>query len=99
MLQRKFSLAPCTTKVYYKSDGQAACGFFLEKGLSWNTAVKSCSAKAARLPVVTTMQENQDIFQLIVGFNSSAAMITYALIEAKCHLSFVNSGVNFLVLS
>jgi hypothetical protein len=53
--------------VYYKSDGQPACGFFLQKGLDWDEAMKQCNAMGARLPVITSLQENQDIFQLIVS--------------------------------
>jgi hypothetical protein len=40
----------CTTPVYKKSNGQCACGFFLDTGLTWQQARDECHAQGARLP-------------------------------------------------
>jgi hypothetical protein len=60
------SAPPCTTPTYFKEDGSSACGFFLSQGLTWSQANASCSAMEARLPVITTSQENQDFFNILV---------------------------------
>ena len=56
----------CETPVYKKKDGARACGIFLKKGLTWFSAVAKCTAKGARLPVITNAKENADILSLQV---------------------------------
>ena len=41
-----------------------ACGFFIDNGPTWIKAQEACIALGGRLPVVTTPEENQDIFNL-----------------------------------
>jgi hypothetical protein len=56
----------CTTRTFKKSDGKCACGFFLEKGLSWRQASDQCRTLGARLPEIKSAQENDDIFSVKV---------------------------------
>ena len=56
----------CQTPIYIKSDLQQACGFFLPKGLTWDNANAKCTALFARLPVIKTAAENDDITNLMV---------------------------------
>ena len=59
--------AKCQTPIYFKANGVCACGFFLEFGLSWIKANDRCKALGARLPVVISAQENQDIARVAVS--------------------------------
>jgi hypothetical protein len=56
----------CTTRTFKKSDGKCACGFFLEKGLSWRQASDQCRTLGARLPEIKSAQENNDILSVKV---------------------------------
>ena len=53
----------CTTETYFKSDGSCACGFYLGY-LPWHEAINECLGKGARLPEITSQQENDDIFRV-----------------------------------
>jgi hypothetical protein len=50
-----------------KSNGSRYCGIFLENGLTWNQANQKCEDLGARLPVITTPEENQDILNSAVS--------------------------------
>ena len=68
-INSKLNLLPtaaCATKIYTKADGRQACGFFLGRGWSWTDANARCYQLGARLPVITTAQENQDILDVQV---------------------------------
>ena len=56
--------------MYQKSDGQCACGFFLEDKLSWYGARATCLAKGGRLPEVYSEEDNAAIFDLKVTIPS-----------------------------
>ncbi len=56
----------CTTDVYKKSDGTCACGFYLEKGLTWTQAKDRCFAQGARLPEIYNADDNDAILKLKV---------------------------------
>jgi hypothetical protein len=63
----------CTTATYQKSDGHCACGFYLEVGLTFQTASASCQSYGARVPEINSTKENNDIITLMVrdGFKSN----------------------------
>jgi len=61
-----FQLVQCNTKTYTKANGDPACGILLNKYMDWPTAVGECKARGARLPVINSLKENQDIVQLLV---------------------------------
>ena len=61
-------VAACAAKTYTKADGRQACGFFLGRGLSWTEANAKCLQLGARLPVITTAQENQDVLDVQVYY-------------------------------
>ena len=61
--------ALCTTKTFQKSDGNCACGFFLETTVTWRQAIDTCAARGARLPEVKSDQENTDLFTLKVSIH------------------------------
>ena len=52
--------------MYKKSDGTCACGFFLERGLTWQDAVNQCRSFGARLPEIYSAEDNAKIFSLKV---------------------------------
>ncbi len=56
----------CTTPIYQRSEGNCACGFFLQKGLTWNVANHTCHAEGARLPEVYSAADNDAIQALRV---------------------------------
>jgi len=53
--------------MYQKSDGHCACGFFLETGLTFQTAADTCNSLGARLPEINSTKENNDIISLMVS--------------------------------
>jgi hypothetical protein len=63
-------LAKCTTSVYTKDDGSTACGFFLQKGLTWVQANKQCFAEGGRLPTILSARENDLIKKAQVGYKN-----------------------------
>ena len=52
-----------------KSDGQCACGFYLDDGLTWEQARDQCNAHGGRLPEIYSDAENEAIFEWKVKFN------------------------------
>ena len=58
----------CTEDNYKKDDGQWACGFFLEEGLTQEDAAAKCKALGARLPEVASQKENDDLLAFKVRF-------------------------------
>ena len=66
----------CTTPTYFKSDGECACGFFIDQELTWIEAVRECQAYGARLPKITSAKENADIFSLNVSKKNVSMKLT-----------------------
>ena len=58
--------AQCTTEVYKKSDGSCACGFYLDRGLTWREAADACHALGASLPEIFSADDNEAILKLRV---------------------------------
>lgn len=59
----------CDTQTYKKANGANACGLFVGNGLTWFTANDICKSLGARLPVISTAQENLEISTIAVkGF-------------------------------
>ena len=56
----------CTTKTYIKSNGQCACGFYRDAGLTWSEAKDWCATKGGRLPEIFSEKENTDLHNLWV---------------------------------
>ncbi len=52
--------------MFQKSDGSCACGFYLEKGLSWRAAADRCYAQGARLPEIYSAADNDAILKIRV---------------------------------
>jgi hypothetical protein len=61
-----FYTGQCTTKSYVKADGSCACGFYLERGLTYKQASDKCKSLGASIPEIKNAQENADIFSIKV---------------------------------
>jgi hypothetical protein len=61
-----FYTGQCTTKTYVKADGSCACGFYLERGLTYKQATDKCKSLGAKIPEIKNAQENADIFSIKV---------------------------------
>jgi hypothetical protein len=59
------SIDPCNA-ILVKSDGKRYCGIILDDGLTWEQANEKCINLGARLPIITTARENEDILNLAV---------------------------------
>ena len=57
----------CTLETYTKSDGSTACGFTLQKGLTWQQANDLCKSQGGRLPEIRSKEENDIIFNFKVA--------------------------------
>ena len=53
----------CQTIPYSKSDGQLYCAIALRRKLRYRDAIEVCKDKGARLPVIRTFEEHQEINQ------------------------------------
>ncbi len=51
---------------YTKSDGSYSCGFFLKGSMSWNKADDECKKHGAKLPIIKSDRENQNILSVKV---------------------------------
>ncbi len=47
-------------------NGMCACAFYLGRGMSWTSANSTCRSLGARLPEIMNLQENVDIYKLMV---------------------------------
>lgn len=62
-----------------------ACGFFLERGLTWQKARDGCRKQNGRLPEINNDQENAAIYQ----FFASSFIYLFTL---KYYISFKSLG-------
>ena len=51
----------CSTSVYTKDDGRAACGIYIPRNLTYYSADLACQRLGGRLPEVRSLRENEDI--------------------------------------
>ena len=85
-----FGLFPadiCGKLTFIKYNGKTFCGFFLQPGLTWQEANERCDLLGGRLPVVSSVKENTDIFHSVVGpeaevcFSSLLSLSTFKFVD------------------
>jgi hypothetical protein len=52
---------------YTKSDGSLACGFFINGNFNWHQAAEECEEHGAKLPVINSDSDNQNILRVKVS--------------------------------
>ena len=94
-------LALCTTAKYTKDNDEIACGVLLNKTIDWLTAATECRSLGARLPIIKSSRENEDLSDLfvrIISHHIKSWMTIFWKEVVDAHFSNVLSSARSAIL-